>query len=152
MPEALKRLCLQVQSNASVAAASIGDAGLAVPAAAAVAPAAAVAQDLPAVPAADSGNGTGIVQTIVQPQSPVVYVGADGSVVYVGPTSPSSSTYLGSKQSSTEQWLWPTIAILGLAAIVGSIAWAYSKRRHQRYMDLKTTEMVMQQRQAASTV
>jgi hypothetical protein len=82
------------------------------------------------------------VQTILQTPSPVAYVTTDGSLIYAAPSNP--GTY--ARQSSLEQWMWPTVALLGLVAIIGSIAWAYSKQRHKRYMDLKDTEMAMQQR------
>lgn len=91
----------------------------------------------------DNATQLKAVQTFAPP-APVAFVSADGSLIFVGPSSPSG--YAGSSSAPATHWLWPTIALLGLVGIVGSIAWAYSKRRQRRYLDLKDTEMAMQSR------
>ncbi len=78
------------------------------------------------------------------PPAPVAFVSADGSLIFVGPSSPTG--YVGNSTTPATHWLWPTVALLGLIGIVASIAWAYSKRRQRRYLDLKDTEMAMQNR------
>lgn len=83
------------------------------------------------------------VQTFAPP-APVAFVSADGSLIFVGPASPSG--YVGNSSASPTHWLWPTIALIGFIGIVGSIVWAYSKNRQRRYIDLKDTEMAMQNR------
>ncbi|CAL8466902.1 g6438 [Coccomyxa elongata] len=87
------------------------------------------------------------VQTFAPP-APVAFVSADGSLIFVGPASPSG--YVGNASAGPTHWLWPTVALIGFIGIVGSILWAYSKNRQRRYIDLKDTEMAMQNRPHSS--
>ena len=80
---------------------------------------------------------------VYSPPAPVPIITPDGDIVYPGPSYTSSA---GAK-SSFDQYFWPTVSLLGLIAIVASLIWAFSKRRTaRRYIDLKDTEMAMQQR------
>lgn len=94
----------------------------------------------------DDSNASALkaVQTFAPP-APVAFVSADGSLIFVGASSP-SGVVNSSSGGGSGHWLWPTIALIGLVAIIASIAWAYSKRRQNRYLDLKDTEMAMQNR------
>ncbi|BDA40802.1 hypothetical protein COCOBI_01-4560 [Coccomyxa sp. Obi] len=67
------------------------------------------------------------VQTFAPP-APVAFVSADGSLIFVGPASPSGYV---SASAGPAHWLWPTIALVGFIGIVGSIVWAYSKNRQR---------------------
>ena len=79
------------------------------------------------------------------PQVPIFT--PDGDVVYAGPAYSSTSS-AGTARSAFDRYFWPTIALLGLIAIAVSLIWAFSKRRTaRRYIDLKDTEMAMQQRE-----
>lgn len=93
--------------------------------------------------APDDNTTLKAVQTFAPP-APVAFVSADGSLIFVGPASPSG--YVGNSSAGPTHWLWPTVALIGFIGIVGSILWAYSKNRQRRYIDLKDTEMAMQNR------
>ena len=103
-----------------------------------------VPSNAPTSVAPDDDNTTlKAVQTFAPP-APVAFVSADGSLIFVGPPGPSSIA--GNSWGGPTHWLWPTVALIGLIGIVGSILWAYSKNRQRRYIDLKDTEMAMQNR------
>ena len=79
------------------------------------------------------------------PQVPIIT--PDGDVVYTGPGY-STTSAAGPAGSAFDHYFWPTVALVGLIAIALSLIWAFSKRRAaRRYIDLKDTELAMQQRE-----
>ncbi|CAL5225645.1 g8501 [Coccomyxa viridis] len=98
-------------------------------------------------------NDTSVkAKQVFTPATPAAFVADDGTLVLMGPSTPSAA-FTGTG-ASANHLLWWIVTIIALVAIMCSIAWAYSRNRSRRYMDLKEadnrmTEMAAQQRRDA---
>ncbi|CAK0733952.1 hypothetical protein CVIRNUC_000360 [Coccomyxa viridis] len=96
-------------------------------------------------------NSTALNATQTYTPAPSAFVSDDGTLVLTGPASPGTPL---STSASADRLLWWVVAVILLVGIMCSIAWAYSRNRNRRYMDLKEadnrmTEMAAQQRHDA---